>query len=329
MSRILPNKPNLQHLKNEAKTLAKSHDNKEPDVCETLRLLNRFSRASDQEILDSELSLNEAQYALAMDYGFKSWNDLKRHVANKSLPGKEMVLVKFWRKFGVLLNLGMPILNVLDIIEKEISDPGFKPVVAAIRSRIRLGGSISETLDEFPVYFSTSFPSIVKIGEEKGNLDEIFQKIADGLENGTFEAETVVSLAGAAPESPAKTEDKNTMQLLDAILLDAVCQKARDVRIERLNNKMSIRFRIGSVTKEITPPPGKMQGAVISRIKILSGLNTMEKRLPQDGRILTSVNGKRVDFRISVVPDINGESVTIRPNLKPPKKRAGAKNQKG
>ncbi|MCK4671365.1 MAG: hypothetical protein KAT47_02410, partial [Candidatus Aegiribacteria sp.] len=70
MNRSLPTRPNLEHLKKEAKALLKAHQKGRSTVCEMLRSLHRFQEAEDHEILEANLSLNEVQYALAMDYGF-------------------------------------------------------------------------------------------------------------------------------------------------------------------------------------------------------------------------------------------------------------------
>jgi len=80
MSETLPPDSNLEQLRKQAKDLLKSHNAGKPEVCGTLRLLRRFRQASDEKILSSDLALNEAQFALAMSYGFKSWPELKRHV---------------------------------------------------------------------------------------------------------------------------------------------------------------------------------------------------------------------------------------------------------
>ena len=80
MTRILPPQPNLDHLKNEAKALLKSHRASQASACKTLRLLHCFRHSSDEQILGADLALHEAQFTLAMDYGFKNWQTLKRHV---------------------------------------------------------------------------------------------------------------------------------------------------------------------------------------------------------------------------------------------------------
>ena len=83
MTRSLPARPSLENLKKQAKTLLRSHSSHDASVCPALRQLKRFSRLSDEEVLESKLSLAEAQYALAMDYGFPSWAALKEAVGDK------------------------------------------------------------------------------------------------------------------------------------------------------------------------------------------------------------------------------------------------------
>jgi hypothetical protein len=87
MSETLPPDANLEQLRKQAKDLLKLHNAGNPETCGTLRLLRRFKQASDREILASDLALNEAQFALAMSYGFKGWPELKRHVESTRAPG--------------------------------------------------------------------------------------------------------------------------------------------------------------------------------------------------------------------------------------------------
>jgi len=95
MQRHLPERANLRHLRNEAKALLKSQRRGDREVCARFRTLRRFSKASLEEIAAAGLSLQEAQYALALEYGFDSWNELRRHV--ESMPpetalGKENIM---------------------------------------------------------------------------------------------------------------------------------------------------------------------------------------------------------------------------------------------
>ena len=80
MSRSLPARPSLEQLKKQAKDLLSAHKRKDPGACDTLRLLHRFAKATDEDILHATVVLAEAQFALALDYGLSSWKDLKAHV---------------------------------------------------------------------------------------------------------------------------------------------------------------------------------------------------------------------------------------------------------
>ena len=80
MSRLLPIRPDLEHLKGEAKSLLKARAKGDPLACSVFRRLKRFAQADDSQILSATVTLTEAQFALAMDYGFKSWDELRRTV---------------------------------------------------------------------------------------------------------------------------------------------------------------------------------------------------------------------------------------------------------
>jgi hypothetical protein len=80
MSRTLPPRPDFTQLKHQAKDLLRAHERKDASCCATLRRLRQFASADDADVLAGPLALHEAQYALAMEYGFASWNALKRHV---------------------------------------------------------------------------------------------------------------------------------------------------------------------------------------------------------------------------------------------------------
>ena len=86
MNRMLPPNPNLTQLKHQAKDLLKAHERGDTSVCDTLRLLGRFSGASDGEILSASLSLHETQFAIALDYGSSSWNALKQRLEENRTP---------------------------------------------------------------------------------------------------------------------------------------------------------------------------------------------------------------------------------------------------
>lgn len=135
MTTSLPLRPDLDHLKRQAKNLLKSHQRGDTGACPILRQLYRFSNASDAHILASELKLNEAQFALALDYGFSSWSALKHHVEQVSITGDEVVV---HRREGEAWIDGIPKLNW--------SNPGACTFMGALtRALNRVGEPISYT----------------------------------------------------------------------------------------------------------------------------------------------------------------------------------------
>lgn len=110
-------------------------------------------------------------------------------------------------------------------------------------------------------------------------------------------------------------EDANhapVVQFVNLLLSQAVQSRASDIHIEPQDKSMSVRMRVDGMLREMIPPPRKMQSAVIARVKILSGMNIAERRLPQDGRLIIKTSGRQIDVRVSVLPTIYGEKVVMR-----------------
>lgn len=106
--------------------------------------------------------------------------------------------------------------------------------------------------------------------------------------------------------------DTSIIRLVDAIMFQAIQDKASDIHFEPFEKEFKIRYRIDGALYEMAPPSKALAAPMISRIKILSGLNISERRLPQDGRIQMKVAGKPIDLRVSTLPTAYGESVVLR-----------------
>ena len=102
------------------------------------------------------------------------------------------------------------------------------------------------------------------------------------------------------------------IRLVNSLLFQAVKDRASDIHIEPFERELTVRFRIDGILYDIISPPKRFQPVVISRVKIMAGLNIAEKRLPQDGRIRIKLAGKDVDIRVSTVPTAFGERVVMR-----------------
>ncbi|MGI8509406.1 MAG: GspE/PulE family protein [Gemmatimonadaceae bacterium] len=102
------------------------------------------------------------------------------------------------------------------------------------------------------------------------------------------------------------------VKLINAILGDAVQKGASDVHFECFEHELRVRYRIDGALQEIMKPPMKMRPALISRFKIMAGMNISERRVPQDGRIKLKIGSKVIDFRVSTLPTLFGEKVVLR-----------------
>ncbi len=107
-------------------------------------------------------------------------------------------------------------------------------------------------------------------------------------------------------------DEAPVIRLLNSILSEAVKERVSDIHIEPYERDLMVRFRIDGILYEKLSPPKIIQDALISRVKIMSGLNIAEKRLPQDGRIRVIVAGRDVDIRVSTTPTFYGERAVLR-----------------
>ncbi len=143
-----------------------------------------------------------------------------------------------------------------------------------------------------------------------GTADEAVSNLeqALGAESIQFGDGTVVS-EGGQPE----TGDAPIIKMVSMLLLEAHKMRASDIHLEPLEKRFRVRFRIDGVLHEMTNPPKKLQSAISSRIKIMTGsMSIAEKRLPQDGRIQVKIGKKSVDLRVSTIPTNHGESIVMR-----------------
>ncbi len=231
--------------------------------------------------------------ALSVQLGFPYQS--KINIEDISIELIENVPINFAKRNEIL-----PLSKDGDVLTVAIADPAnynalddlrvvfkceIKPVIA---SSYEIVNSINA------IYNKTSDAGDAAIGDLDDNLDEI-----------STDFEEVVDLLDASDEAPI-------IRLVNSLLFRSVKQKASDIHVEPFEKNLNIRFRIDGVLYDIMSPPKRAQAAIISRIKVMAGLNIAEKRLPQDGRIRIKIAGKDIDIRVSTIPTSFGESVVMR-----------------
>jgi general secretion pathway protein E len=142
-------------------------------------------------------------------------------------------------------------------------------------------------------------------GESSSSMERIVEQVSEEVAEVAAGDERVERLIGVASEAPI-------IRLVNFVMARAVERGASDIHFEPYEKSLRIRYRIDGVLEDVESPPRRLQTAIVSRIKIMARLNIAESRLPQDGRVKLRIGGKEIDFRVSTIPTLYGESVVIR-----------------
>ncbi len=146
-------------------------------------------------------------------------------------------------------------------------------------------------------------------------LTELYTDQSDEYDFSNIEDLDLIDIANAISPSDDLLDDRNKgpiIKLINATITKAVKARASDIHLEPFENKLSIRFRVDGVLREVLQYQKNITQMIISRIKIMSKLDISERRLPQDGRISISVGKRDIDLRVSTLPSSFGERVVLR-----------------
>ncbi|MPZ90821.1 MAG: type II secretion system protein GspE [Actinobacteria bacterium] len=135
-------------------------------------------------------------------------------------------------------------------------------------------------------------------------------------------AESLAEEAAAATDAEQKSleeavgsagaEDAPIIKLVNLLITQAVNDRASDIHIEPQERDVLVRYRVDGVLHEVMRPPKSVQAGMTSRLKIMADVNIAERRLPQDGRISLTVQGKQIDIRVATLPTVHGEKIVMR-----------------
>ena len=156
----------------------------------------------------------------------------------------------------------------------------------------------------------------VMIGDPKRAGELIEECYAGGAGDGVeMIADMIKQLQDFDVDADADDDDPNAapiVRYVDLVLYQAMKEQASDIHFEPFEDDFKIRYRVDGALYEMAPPPLHLSNTIISRVKVMSNLNIAERRLPQDGRIQKTIDNKEIDFRVSTLPTVHGESVVLR-----------------
>ncbi len=222
-------------------------------------------------------------------------------VSLKDFPQQTIVLENLSEKFMRQYKF-VPLSINENVLTIALSDPYDIYACDAVRMATNYEVKINlareeEILDAVGKMFNTDTTSMGRIVEDIGKNGKDDLSIDD-----EGDVDHLKDLASEAP----------VIRLVNLLITRAIEMRASDIHLEPFEGDFKVRYRIDGVLHDMEAPPRRLQAAVISRLKIMAKLNIAERRLPQDGRIKLRVLGKEIDFRVSTLPTMFGESVVLR-----------------
>jgi general secretion pathway protein E len=234
--------------------------------------------------------------AIAQEYWLPFQAHVDEHAIDSKLLGK--VPINYAKKNGVL-----PLHGDGHSVTVAISDPSNyeplddlrvlfgMPVHPVVVPAQVLNDAINRSYDQA----TTTTAQDLMIDLEEDRLDVVANELAQ-------EPLDLLDSDDAAP----------IIKLVNGLLSQAVKDRASDIHVEPFERELMVRFRVDGMLYDVISPPKRFQPAITSRVKVMSGLNIAEKRLPQDGRIRLRVAGRDIDIRVSTIPTAFGERIVLR-----------------
>ncbi len=278
------------------------------------------------EMLVRDQLITQLELVQAMDSVAKDGPPLSGALVRLGVLDESAIVEMLKKRYGVPsvdLTEFVPDDAVIRLIPRHLVDRHRLVPISKVGNKLMVAMADPGDLDSVAdIRFHTGLQIEVVIAPERQILDFIEQyymspkTFADalgelGLDSeieveGVEEDLSVADLAGLAGDAPV-------VKLVYVILVNAIRMRASDIHVEPFERQLRIRFRVDGVLYEVMKPPFRLRDAIVSRIKIMAGLDIAERRKPQDGRIKLKLGGRRsIDLRVGIVPTLHGESVVIR-----------------
>ena len=250
-------------------------------VMQMYKILNKQEKVTEEEYSQTIARILEVPYLDLDTFSFT-----KEHI--------DIIAEDIAYKYTVF-----PISQTSDSIKIAISDPFDLLIMDDLKMRINSDVEIV----------------ISEESKIKSALEKLYKEQEDFL--GKIEEEVEDTLV---PDDFVESDDENLddadqapiVKVVDLIISESLLQRVSDIHIEPLKESLRVRYRVDGVLKPVHNLPKKNQNAVLSRLKIMSGLNITESRIPQDGRFKIRTKHKEVDFRVSSLPTRYGEKFVLR-----------------
>jgi general secretion pathway protein E/type IV pilus assembly protein PilB len=237
-------------------------------------------------------SVDVAQ-AKASHFGYEFVNLSELRLSDEVIAAVPRTVAKRYR--------AVPVSKHEHSVAVALSDPSDLDVVDTLQRLLNADVELRVATDE------DIENAIVKYyGGGDDSVSQLIQDITEG------EVEVGLPTKSAADDGATVDADAPIIKLVNTLIVEAFKARASDIHLEPLSKSFRVRYRIDGVMHEMKSPPKRLQASMLSRLKIQSNMSIAERRIPQDGRIQTSVGGKLIDLRVSCIPTVHGESIVMR-----------------
>ncbi|MGN8157409.1 type II secretion system ATPase GspE [Salinisphaera sp. SWV1] len=212
-------------------------------------------------------------------------------------PRLERLSFAFAKRYGIMLG-NQDEASVRVIVREPVNAAALLEVRRHTKRRLRVETVAADAFDAM-------------LQNDYENRDAESSQIVEGMDD-----DMDLSDAARALSEPAdlleSSDDAPIIRLINALLTEAIKENASDIHIEPFESRLTVRFRVDGVLREVLNPPRQLAPRLISRVKVMAKLDIAEKRVPQDGRISVRIAGRPVDVRVSTIPSGTGERVVMR-----------------
>ncbi|WP_270577313.1 GspE/PulE family protein [Caldibacillus thermoamylovorans] len=216
--------------------------------------------------------------------------------------------------------LGIPHINifqypidpdVIQLVPKELAKRHYAMPIR--RDKNKLLVAMADPMDYFAIE-ELRMATGYHIEPAIATKDELFRTITKyyDLQESMEEVMGEIATSETLDETRVADDDSPVVRLVNQIIDNALVQRASDIHFDPQETELRVRYRVDGILRTERSLPKHMQNVIVARIKIMANLNITETRLPQDGRIKTTINFKPVDIRVSSLPTIYGEKIVMR-----------------
>ena len=267
-------------------------------TAEQLAPLREEAEANSEGLLDLLLSRKivspaDVAQAKASHLGYEFVNLSTLHLPDDVIAAVPRHVAKRYRAIPVSKHGNGLVIALSDPSDLDTIDSLQRMISAEIEWRVATDEDIDGALNKY-------------YGAADESASNILQEITEG------EVDVTAAKGRLGDDGATVEADAPIIKLVNMLIVEAFKARASDIHLEPLSKTFRVRYRIDGMLHEMKSPPKRLQAAVISRIKIQSSMSIAERRIPQDGRIQTSVGGKLIDLRVSCIPTNHGESIVMR-----------------